>query len=66
MAPFTPFLADYLWRVLRPDGAPDSVHLSRWPSWSPELIDSELASRMALARRLADTGADTGADRKKP
>ncbi|MCL2583532.1 MAG: isoleucine--tRNA ligase [Streptosporangiales bacterium] len=34
MAPFTPFLADYLWRVLRPDA--DSVHLSDWPSGPPE------------------------------
>lgn len=29
MAPFTPFLADYLWRILCPDA--DSVHLSDWP-----------------------------------
>ncbi|MBO0802803.1 MAG: isoleucine--tRNA ligase [Nocardiopsaceae bacterium] len=42
MAPFTPFLADYLWRVLRPVDSPSSVHLSAWPSWSESLIDPAL------------------------
>ncbi|MBO0819706.1 MAG: isoleucine--tRNA ligase, partial [Nocardiopsaceae bacterium] len=54
MAPFTPFLADYLWRVLRP--GEDSVHLSAWPSWSPSLIDPDLSERMALVRRLVELG----------
>jgi isoleucyl-tRNA synthetase len=56
MAPVTPFLADYVWRVLRADDEPESVHLASWPAWSPSLIDEELASQMALARRLAELG----------
>ena len=56
MAPFTPFLADYLWRVLRTPDSPSSVHLSDWPSWSASLIDSGLSSRMALVRRLVELG----------
>ena len=31
MAPFSPFLADYVWSQIRPAGAPDSVHLAPWP-----------------------------------
>ena len=56
MAPFTPFLADYLWRVLRPLAGPSSVHLSAWPSWSASLIDDSLSEQMALARRLVELG----------
>jgi isoleucyl-tRNA synthetase len=56
MAPFTPFLADYLWGVLRPAGAPDSVHLAAWPSADPLLLDPALAGQMALARRLTELG----------
>ncbi|MGH3167772.1 MAG: DUF5915 domain-containing protein, partial [Trebonia sp.] len=56
MAPITPFLADYVWGVLRPDGEPESVHLASWPAFSPALIDQELGSQMALARRLSELG----------
>ena len=56
MAPFTPFLADYLWHVLRPPSDADSVHLSAWPSWSPSLIDPALTAQMALVRRLVELG----------
>jgi isoleucyl-tRNA synthetase len=56
MAPITPFLPDYLWGVLRPDDAPESVHLASWPTWDSELIDSSLSSQMALTRRLVELG----------
>ncbi|HZC26812.1 MAG TPA: isoleucine--tRNA ligase, partial [Actinopolymorphaceae bacterium] len=56
MAPFTPFLADYLWDVLRTPDAPPSVHLSSWPSWSSSLIDDSLSAQMALVRRLVELG----------
>jgi isoleucyl-tRNA synthetase len=56
MAPITPFLADYLWGVLRPADAPESVHLASWPAWDPALIDPALSSQMALARRLVELG----------
>jgi len=56
MAPFTPFLADYVWCVLRPADEPESVHLASWPVFSPSLIDAGLASDMALVRRLAELG----------
>jgi isoleucyl-tRNA synthetase len=56
MAPLTPFLADYLWGVLRPPGAPDSVHLAAWPEMDPSLLDPVLTGQMALARRLTELG----------
>jgi isoleucyl-tRNA synthetase len=56
MAPITPFLADYLWGVLRPAEAPESVHLATWPTWDDALIDPSLSAQMALARRLVELG----------
>src|SRR6185437_17168622 len=32
LAPIIPFLADYLWGVLRAADAPESVHLATWPT----------------------------------
>ncbi|MGI8682319.1 MAG: isoleucine--tRNA ligase, partial [Mycobacteriales bacterium] len=58
-APFTPFVADALWRVLFADGwpeAPDSVHLAAWPRVDGSLVDLELSAQMALARRLVELG----------
>jgi len=56
MAPITPFLSDYLWGVLRPADAPESVHLAAWPTWDADLISESLSAQMALARRLVELG----------
>ena len=56
MAPFVPFVTDYLWAVLRPAGTPESVHLASWPAAGLSLIDVELSTQMALARRLVELG----------
>ncbi|HEY7145215.1 MAG TPA: isoleucine--tRNA ligase [Streptosporangiaceae bacterium] len=56
MAPLTPFLTDYLWAVLRPEGAPDSVHLASWPDYDAALVDEELSGQVALTRRLVELG----------
>jgi isoleucyl-tRNA synthetase len=56
MAPFVPFLTDYVWGVLRAEGSPDSVHLSSWPAADSSLIDEQLSAQMALARRLVELG----------
>ena len=64
MAPFTPFVTDYVWRVLgecRGGGReesrePASVHLASWPSWDDSLIDPALDAQMALVRRLVELG----------
>ncbi len=58
VAPILPFLSDSIYRNLVADldpGAPDSVHLTRWPA--PELAalrDERLEAAMAVARRAVD------------
>ncbi|HEY2442079.1 MAG TPA: isoleucine--tRNA ligase [Streptosporangiaceae bacterium] len=56
MAPFTPFLADYLWGVLSGPAAPDSVHLAEWPAADEARLDERLSADMALVRRLVELG----------
>jgi len=56
MAPFIPFLADYVWGVLSRPGDPDSVHLAHWPVADRTLLDERLSEHMALVRRLAELG----------
>ena len=52
MAPFTPFVTDYVWGVLRTG----SVHLTSWPGFDASLVDDALSGQMALVRRLVDLG----------
>jgi isoleucyl-tRNA synthetase len=56
LAPMTPFLADRMWRDLTGAGEDDSVHLADWPAVDAALIDVDLESGMALARRLSSLG----------
>jgi len=54
LAPFVPFVTDYVWGVLRRTGG--SVHLASWPAFDAGLIDAKLSEQMALARRLVELG----------
>jgi len=56
LAPFVPFVTDYVWGVLRRAGTPESVHLASWPIAEESLVDPELSEQMALARRLVELG----------
>ena len=56
MAPFVPFVTDYVWGVLRRAGAPESVHLASWPAFDAAVIDPVLSGQMALVRRLVVLG----------
>jgi len=56
MAPFVPFVTDYVWGVLRRAGAPESVHLAQWPGFEAAVIDPALSEQMALVRRLVELG----------
>jgi isoleucyl-tRNA synthetase len=56
MAPFTPFVTDYVWGVLRRSDSPESVHLAAWPDFDPSLIDPVLSAQMAQVRRLVELG----------
>ena len=54
LAPFTPFVADEIYRNL--DGGEPSVHLCDFPEPDEALIDRELEFDMAVARRTVELG----------
>ncbi|HJS27086.1 MAG TPA: isoleucine--tRNA ligase [Actinomycetota bacterium] len=58
LAPFTPFVAEELWRNLASgkDGAPDSVHLSDYPRDRPDHRDEDLDDAMTNARSIVELG----------
>ena len=63
LAPFTPFVADEIYRNLveHPaaeggQGVPESVHLTRFPAANPALVDRDLMADMRLAMRLVSLG----------
>ncbi len=58
LAPFTPFLAEELWRTLAAgrNGAPASVHLSDYPVVDDSSVDETLNAAMAAARAIVELG----------
>ena len=55
LAPFTPFLAEALYRNLeagRTPGAADSVHLEPWPEADTDAIDEQLGRDIAVVQRM--------------
>ncbi|HMO85617.1 MAG TPA: class I tRNA ligase family protein, partial [Lacipirellulaceae bacterium] len=62
IAPFTPFLAESLWRNLAADEGVfgdcvvESVHLADYPTGDPAAIDEQLSERMNLVRHIASLG----------
>lgn len=61
-APFTPFLADAMYRNLVAPLAGDgtasetSVHLTEWPKVRPERFDTELTAAMAAVMKVVELG----------
>jgi isoleucyl-tRNA synthetase len=62
MAPATPFFAEEIYRNLKTDDMPESVHLCDWPKYDKKLINKKLEEEMnevrsivnlALAERIA-------------
>ena len=65
LAPITPFVTERVWQDLfaaTSDQVPESVHLASWPSIDGSLVDNELATSMALVRRLVELGRATRAE----
>jgi isoleucyl-tRNA synthetase len=62
LAPFTPFIADELFRNLA--GIDESVHLADWPQYDEAAIDDALEEEMTLARTLVSLGRAARADAK--
>src|SRR3989339_1030812 len=59
MAPFTPFLAETIYKFIANSSEPielkESVHLEMWPEVE-EKIDEEILNQMDRARKLVETG----------
>ncbi len=61
MAPFTPFLADNIYKNLTGE---ESVHLTEFPEANKELIDKNLVADMAEARKIIELGLSARAEAK--
>jgi len=55
-APFMPFLTEEIWSNLRPEGAPDSIHLADWPVYDAARRDTALERVMAVTVRAVSMG----------
>ncbi len=66
LAPFTPFVAEELWRNLSRglSGAPDSVHLTDYPVPVAERSDPTLDEAMLAARSIVELGRRVRTDTK--
>ena len=59
LAPFTPFMADEMYRNLvagNDTNAPESVHLASWPEAQTEIRDEMIEGDVRLAMRLSSLG----------
>ncbi|MBN1173091.1 MAG: isoleucine--tRNA ligase [Micromonosporaceae bacterium] len=62
LAPFIPFLTEYLWQHLCVSVnpmAPESVHLADWPVADETLADERLREQMGLVQRIVELGRAT-------
>jgi len=55
-APLMPFVTEEIYRNLREESNPESVHLCNWPRLSEFAVDEELGARMNFARRAVSLG----------
>ncbi len=55
-APFVPFISEAIYRNLRTEDMPESVHLCDFPTGSPEWRDYELEARMESAMDVVSLG----------
>jgi isoleucyl-tRNA synthetase len=65
LAPLVPFITERVWQDLVVPvtaEAPESVHLSSWPTADEALINPDLSAQMALVRRLVELGRATRAE----
>lgn len=55
VAPFAPFVSDFLWQELKHDKDPESVHLVSWPEFPGE-VDAALLGEMSTLRDVVTRG----------
>ena len=56
LAPFTPFIAERIYRNLEGGEDGDSVHLAAWPAVEADAIDEQLSRDVALVQRMVSLG----------
>jgi isoleucyl-tRNA synthetase len=56
MAPWAPFMSDYIYREFRGNDMPASVHLTDWPESKGK--DKQILQDMATMRKILSTGLD--------
>ena len=61
-APFTPFIAEEIYRNLKGEGDPESVHLCDFPSAAAAARDVALEKRMAAVQTVVELGRRLRAD----
>ncbi|HTX72862.1 MAG TPA: isoleucine--tRNA ligase [Rectinemataceae bacterium] len=55
-APIMPFITEQIWTNLKPTAAPESVHLSDWPTYDESYRDVGLERKMASVRHAVSMG----------
>ncbi len=61
-APFTPFIAEEIYRNLKGEGDPESVHLCEFPTANAAARDLALEARMAAVQTVVELGRRLRAD----
>ena len=56
LAPFTPFLAEHIFQIVKNDKDAESVHLELWPTSNEQSVDDDLDEKMMLARKIVEIG----------
>jgi isoleucyl-tRNA synthetase len=55
-APIMPFLTEEIWKNLRPELSPESVHLCDWPAYDARYRDEDLERKMRSIRHAVSMG----------
>ena len=55
-APIMPFVTEEIWRNIRTEGEPESIHLCNWPEYDARYRDEELERKMASVRHTVSMG----------
>lgn len=56
LAPVAPFVTEAMWRNLRAEGEPESVHLASYPEYDGRYRDEQLEWKMATVRKAVSMG----------